>query len=92
MNDTVGTMMTSSMEEKPCEVALIVGEQRASHVAGWWVLVGGGCTGAQPHRSPQTRAPTAASWLKHSRWRRQRRPVGGCVSTPSGAASGTMAP
>ncbi|NWQ87670.1 HXK3 protein, partial [Burhinus bistriatus] len=41
MNDTVGTMMTCSIGEKPCEVALVVGEQRASHVPGWWLLVGG---------------------------------------------------
>lgn len=35
MNDTVGTMMTCSMGGEPCEVALVVGEQRAPHVPGW---------------------------------------------------------
>ncbi|NWY56098.1 HXK2 protein, partial [Chionis minor] len=41
MNDTVGTMMTCSTVEKPCEVALVIGEQRPFRVTGWWVL--GGC-------------------------------------------------
>ncbi|NXS43723.1 HXK2 protein, partial [Balaeniceps rex] len=40
MNDTVGTMMTCSMEGKPCEVALVVGEQRAPRVPAGWVLGG----------------------------------------------------
>ncbi|NXX53739.1 HXK3 protein, partial [Scopus umbretta] len=40
MNDTVGTMMTCSMGGEPCEVALVVGEQRAPCVPGWWVLGG----------------------------------------------------
>ncbi|KAF1662176.1 Hexokinase-3, partial [Aptenodytes patagonicus] len=40
MNDTVGTMMTCSMGGEPCEVALVVGEQRAPRVPGWWVLGG----------------------------------------------------
>ncbi|KAF1656693.1 Hexokinase-2, partial [Eudyptes chrysocome] len=40
MNDTVGTMMTCSMGGEPCEVALVVGEQRAPHVPGWWVVGG----------------------------------------------------
>ncbi|NWS65511.1 HXK3 protein, partial [Crotophaga sulcirostris] len=38
INDTVGTMMTCSTEGKPCEVALIAGEQRALRVPEWWVL------------------------------------------------------
>lgn len=50
MNNTVGTMMTCSVEGKPCEIALVVGEQRAPRMAGWWVL-GGHCTGAHPHCS-----------------------------------------
>lgn len=37
MNDTVGTMMTCSTRERPCEVALVVGEQQASRAPGWWV-------------------------------------------------------
>ncbi|NXC73562.1 HXK3 protein, partial [Anhinga anhinga] len=40
MNDTVGTMMTCSMGGKPCEVALVVGEQQAPCMPGWWVLGG----------------------------------------------------
>ncbi|NWS13694.1 HXK2 protein, partial [Pachyramphus minor] len=40
MNDTVGTMMTCSTEGRPCEVALVAGEQWAPRVPGWWVLGG----------------------------------------------------
>ncbi|NWX43938.1 HXK3 protein, partial [Steatornis caripensis] len=40
MNNTVGTMMTCSTEGKTCEVALVVGEQHATRVPGWWVLGG----------------------------------------------------
>ncbi|NXX14954.1 HXK2 protein, partial [Podargus strigoides] len=40
MNDTVGTMMTCSTSEQPCEVALVLGEQWAPCVPGWWVLGG----------------------------------------------------
>ncbi|NWU75043.1 HXK2 protein, partial [Onychorhynchus coronatus] len=38
MNDTVGTMMTCSTEGRPCEVALVAGEQWAPYVPGLWVL------------------------------------------------------
>ncbi|NXF47236.1 HXK3 protein, partial [Oceanites oceanicus] len=38
MNDTVGTMMTCSMGGNPCEIALVMGEQRAPCMPGWWVL------------------------------------------------------
>ncbi|NXE28824.1 HXK3 protein, partial [Ardeotis kori] len=41
MNDTVGTMTTCSRAGEPCEVALVMGEQQAPHVPGWWVLRGG---------------------------------------------------
>ncbi|NXW05410.1 HXK2 protein, partial [Fregetta grallaria] len=40
MNDTVGTMMTCSMGGNPCEIALVMGEQWAPHMPGWWVLGG----------------------------------------------------
>ncbi|NXV88940.1 HXK3 protein, partial [Calonectris borealis] len=40
MNDTVGTMMSCSMGGNPCEVALVVGEQRGPRMPGWWVLRG----------------------------------------------------
>ncbi|NXS14614.1 HXK3 protein, partial [Neodrepanis coruscans] len=43
MNDTVGTMMTCSMEGRPCEIALVAGEPWASPLPGWWVL-------GAPHR------------------------------------------
>lgn len=46
MNDTVGTMMTCSMEGKPCEVAVVAGETWAPRGPCWWVL--GGRAGAQP--------------------------------------------
>lgn len=49
MNDTVGTMMTCSMEGKPCEVAVVAGETWAPRVPCWWVL--GVRAGAQPHHS-----------------------------------------
>ncbi|NXX37184.1 HXK2 protein, partial [Nicator chloris] len=40
MNDTVGTMMTCSMEGRPCEVAIVAGETWAPCVPWWWVLGG----------------------------------------------------
>ncbi|NXD30637.1 HXK2 protein, partial [Spelaeornis formosus] len=37
MNDTVGTMMTCSMEGRPCEVAMVAGETWAPPVPWQWV-------------------------------------------------------
>ncbi|NXT22297.1 HXK2 protein, partial [Syrrhaptes paradoxus] len=49
MNDTVGTMMTCNVAGKPCEVALIVGEQWAPCMPRGWFLGG---AGAQPPLLP----------------------------------------
>lgn len=89
MNDTVGTMMTCSMEGKPCEVAVVAGETWAPRGPCWWVL-GGPCWCSAPSLL-QTRAPTVASWPRHTWWKQQTRLAGGCVSTLSGAALGMMA-
>lgn len=90
MNDTVGTMMTCCTEGRPCEIAMVAGEAWAPRVPWRWVL--GGLRQCSAPSLPQTRAPTVASWPRHTWWKRQKRPAGGCVSTLSGAALGMMAP
>lgn len=52
MNDTVGTMMTSSEDDKACEVAIIVGEQWTSPMPG--AGTGGGMHQCSPPHSTQT--------------------------------------
>lgn len=52
MNDTVGTMMTCSMEGRACEVAMVAGETWPRRMPWRWVVgAGGDHAGAQPHHS-----------------------------------------